>query len=130
MYTNIPTESINNIITEILNKLNINIQITNEIILIIKTILDQNYFRYNNQFFQQIEGLPMGAPTSSILSEVYLQYLEHNNIINILTKFNIENYNRYVDDIFIMYNKTKTSIQDVIEEFNKIHKKPSIHIRT
>jgi hypothetical protein len=122
MYTNIPTNSINDIITEILLKQYIKIEITNEINLIINTILDQNYFRYNNQFFQQLEGLPLGAPTSSILSEIYLQHLEHNNIINILSKFHIINYNRYVDDIFILYDKNTTNIQDVINEFNKLHK--------
>jgi hypothetical protein len=37
MYTNIPTEFISNIITEILNKLNTKVQITKEIILIINT---------------------------------------------------------------------------------------------
>jgi hypothetical protein len=63
----------------------------------------------------------MGAPTSSILSEVFLQYIEHTNIINILSKFHIENYNRYVDDILLMNNKTKTNIQEVLREFNKIH---------
>jgi hypothetical protein len=90
MYTNIPTEIISNIITEILNKLNTKAQVTKELILIINTILDQNYFKYNNQFFQQTKGLPMEAPTSSILSEVYLQYIEHTNIINILSKFHIK----------------------------------------
>jgi hypothetical protein len=63
----------------------------------------------------------MGAPTSSILSEVFLQYIEHANIINILSKFYIENYNRYVDDILLTYSKTKTNIQEVLIEFNKIH---------
>jgi hypothetical protein len=121
MYTNIPTDVISNIITEVLNKLNTKAQITRELILIINTILVQNYFKFNNQFFQQTEGLPMGAPTSSILSEIFLQYIERINIVNILSKFHIENYNRYVDDILIIYNKTKTNIQEVLEEFNKIH---------
>jgi hypothetical protein len=121
MYTNIPTDIISNIITEVLYKLGTHAQITRELILIISTILDQNYFKFNNQFFQQTEGLPMGAPTSSILSEVFLQYIEHINIVNILSKFHIESYNRYVDDILLIYNKTKTNIQEVLEEFNKIH---------
>jgi hypothetical protein len=74
MYTNIPTDAISNIITEVLNKLDTKAQITQELILIINTILDQNYFKFNSQFFQQTKGLPMGAPTLSILSEVFLQY--------------------------------------------------------
>jgi hypothetical protein len=50
-----------------------------------------------------------------------LQYIEHINIVNILSKFHINSYNRYVDDILIIYNKTKPNIQEVLEEFNKIH---------
>jgi hypothetical protein len=42
MYTNIPTDVINNIITETLLKQDTHIQITREIILIISTILHQN----------------------------------------------------------------------------------------
>jgi hypothetical protein len=122
MYTNIPADIINNIITETLLKQDTHMQITREIILIISTILDQNYFIHNNQIFQQTEGLPMGAPTSAILSEIYLQYVEHSNILNILSKYHIDSYSRYVDDILIIYNKTKTNIEEVLGEFNKIHK--------
>jgi hypothetical protein len=85
IHTNISTYIINNIITETLLKQGTHMQSTREIILIISTILDQNYFIHNNQIFQQNEGLPMGAPTSAILSEIYLKYVEHNNILNILS---------------------------------------------
>jgi hypothetical protein len=119
MYTNIPTDIIIDLITETLHKQDTPIQITREIILIIGTILDQNYFVHNHQIFQQHEGLPMGAPASAILLELYL---EHNNILNILSKHHIVSYNRYVDDILIIYNQTRTNIEEVLEEFNKIHK--------
>jgi hypothetical protein len=51
----------------------------------------------------------------------FLQYIEHTNIINILSKFHTESYSRYVDDILLIYNKTRTNIQEVLGEFNKIH---------
>jgi hypothetical protein len=123
MYTNIPTEPLINIIKETLRKNDTGTQLTHEISLILNTIQNQNYFTHNNQIIHQKEGLPMGAPTSSILSEIYLQYLEHNYIINILSKFHIQYYSRYVDDIFIMYNDNITKIEDVLNEFNKLQKK-------
>jgi hypothetical protein len=43
-------------------------------------VLHQNYF----YCYVQKDGLAVGAPTSSILSEFYLQYLEHNSLFNIL----------------------------------------------
>jgi hypothetical protein len=53
----------------------------------------------------------MGAPTSAILAEVFLQYLEHTQIADILKKHQIIDYHRYMDDILIMYNPQKNQHQ-------------------
>jgi hypothetical protein len=45
----------------------------------------------------------MGAPASSILSEIYLQYLENTKIYGILAGSKIEGYFRNVDDILVIY---------------------------
>jgi hypothetical protein len=63
------------------------------------------------------------APTSAILSEVYTQHLEHNEITHILMKHNIIDYYRYVDDILILYNHQKTNIINMLDEFNTIESK-------
>jgi hypothetical protein len=65
----------------------------------------------------------MGAPTSAILAEIYIQYLEHNIIASILQKYKIVNYFRYVDDILIIYNTQTTDIHDTLDEFNTINPK-------
>jgi hypothetical protein len=57
--------------------------------------MEQNYFQFNQDYYKQIDGLAMGAPTSSILAEFYVQNMEH-------TKINIQ---------FLIYWKpTKTDI--------------------
>jgi hypothetical protein len=38
----------------------------------------------------------MGAPTSPILAEIYMQYLEHNDIYDILVHHHIVAYFRYM----------------------------------
>jgi hypothetical protein len=53
---------------------------TQDITRIAQTLTGQNYFRFRDTIYVQNEGLAMGAPTSSILSEVYLQYLENTTI--------------------------------------------------
>jgi hypothetical protein len=63
----------------------------------------------------------MGAPTSAMLAEVFIHYLEHTRIIDILKEFQITDYHRYVDDILIIYNTHTTNIDNTLEEFNKIH---------
>jgi hypothetical protein len=68
----------------------------------------------------QSEGLAMGAPTSSILSEFYLQHLGSTDIYDLLIDHNIVGYFRYADDILIVYNVSKTNIDHILERFNKI----------
>ena len=82
----------------------------NEIINLLDIILEQNYVNIHERYYTQNEGLAMGAPTSAILSEVFLQYLEHTLIADILKKHHIIDYYRYVDDILIIYNTQKTNI--------------------
>jgi hypothetical protein len=65
----------------------------------------------------------MGAPSSSILSELYLHCLEHNEILKIISNHKIINYARYVDDIIIIYDHTITKLNQVLSEFNNIHNK-------
>jgi hypothetical protein len=79
-------------------------KLTDEILSITHTILQQNYFQFQNNFFIQQTGLAMGAPTSSILSEIYLQYIKHNKILEIFTNQNIIGYFRYVDDMLVAFN--------------------------
>jgi hypothetical protein len=52
-----------------------------DLFMLLNMILEQNYFQFNNQFFKQDEGLTMGAPTSALLAETFIQYLEHTRSI-------------------------------------------------
>ena len=61
----------------------------------------------------------MGAPTSSI-SEFYLQHLENSEIFSLLKRHNTEGYFRYVNDILIIYNKSKTNVDNLLDCFNNI----------
>jgi hypothetical protein len=56
----------------------------------------------------------MGAPTSAILAEVFIQYLEHTTFVDILKKFQIIDYHRYEDDILIIYNSRTTNINNTL----------------
>jgi hypothetical protein len=121
MYTNIPTTEIPRITNDICNRISIPQETTQELTLLISTILKQNYFKFNNKIYNQTQGLAMGAPTSAILSEIYLQHMEHNNIWSILLKHNITGYFRYVDDILLIYNNDITEINQVLNDFNTIN---------
>ena len=60
----------------------------------------------------------MGAPTSSIFSKIYLQYIENTKFYDIHIKHQTEGYFRYVDDILIIYKESKTYIHNVLDAFN------------
>jgi hypothetical protein len=65
----------------------------------------------------------MEAPTSSVLSEIHLQYLEHTAIFDILLQHQITGYYRYVDDILLIYDTRHTDKHEVLDQFNKINPK-------
>jgi hypothetical protein len=67
--------------------------------------------------------IKMGAPTSSILSEIYLQFLENNRICKILTKHNIKGFFHYVDDILIVSDVHQSNIEDKTKVYNRERRK-------
>jgi hypothetical protein len=123
MYTNIPTQEIFNIITLICKQNQIDENRTKNLLTITETILQQNYFQFQGTVYTQNEGLAMGAPTSTTLSEVYLQYLEHTILYDIHLHHHIISYYRYVDDILLFFYTHITNIQGVLQEFNTVHPK-------
>jgi len=62
----------------------------------------------------------MGAPTSSILFEIYLQYAESTKIYDIPRNSRVERYFRYVDDVLLVYNENLTDIKETLISFNNI----------
>jgi hypothetical protein len=88
--------------------------------------MEQNYFLFDQKFYKQVKGLAMGAPTSAILAEIFIQHMEHIYLYPILRKQKTFAYYRYVDDI--IYNKRKTGIEETLNNFNSIH--PSINFTT
>ena len=69
----------------------------------------QNYFQYNNQFYQPSKGIVMGSPISATLAEIYLQYLEQTHVKHYLESRDIIYYERYVDDLVIIFDQGKAN---------------------
>jgi hypothetical protein len=87
MYTNIPTTELTTIIKEILKtNYQISEEYKNELLSLTNCILELNYIQFNKQFYQQTNGLAMGAPTSAIYNIQYLDlstiYRTHHNLQN------------------------------------------------
>jgi len=83
-------------------------------------VVTQNYYKFQNKTYIQKSGLAMGAPSSSILSEIYLQFMENTKIFEILRNSKIGGYYRYIDNILVIYNENCTNIEEVHKLFNTI----------
>jgi hypothetical protein len=67
----------------------------------------------------------MGASSSGILSEIFLQYIEALHIAHLTQKHKIINYFLYVDYILFVFDSSHTNIQAIFTDFNSIH--PNLH---
>jgi hypothetical protein len=113
MYSNILTAKLPQIISLLCDQLHTTKKFKRELIKLVRIMIKQNYFQFQNQIFRQNKGLAMGAPSSSILSEVYLQCVEYTVIYDILLRNQILGYFCYVDDILIVYDADLTNINKV-----------------
>jgi len=121
MYANIPTDELLTFIESACNNNEVGKDLKRDTLKLLKVIIEQNYFQFMGKTYTQHDGLAMGVPTSSILSEFFLQNLENSKIYDILLNCNIVGYFRYVDDLLIIYNERKTDIQDLLYTQTQLH---------
>jgi hypothetical protein len=100
---------------------NIDRKLSTEYAKLIEVIINQNYFEYNGRFYKPKQGVAMGSPISGVIAEIYLQHLEKTYIKHCLEDKEIIYYNRYVDDIIIIYDGTKTEEDKIENQLNSIH---------
>jgi len=92
MYTNNPTHKPLSIIDTACNNNLVEEWLKQDIINLSKTIIDENYLQFEDLTYKQNEGLDMGAPTSSIFSEFYLQHQENSRIYDLLHNHNFATF--------------------------------------
>ena len=119
MYSNVLTDDLLHIIDLICKQQVTDEKVKHELISLSKVILEQNNFQSENDFYSRESGLAMGSPTSSVFSEIYLQYMECTAICDILVHNNITGYFRYIDGILVC-DKTITDVIEVFGSFNKL----------
>ena len=63
----------------------------------------QTHFHFNDEVFDQIDGVAMGSPLAPALANLFMGSQESNWLANNEGK-NVLFYRRYVDDIFCVFN--------------------------
>ena len=102
LFTNVPLNETINIAVEVIFKNNPNIKITKpELVNLFKFATSETHFLFDNNFYDQIDGVAMGSPLGPVLANLFMSYHEKQWIEE--HKYsNITFYRRYVDDIFCL----------------------------
>jgi hypothetical protein len=80
LYTNIPITETQNILSNTLKQNSLDPHTQHELLSWYNTNTKQNYFMNNGNTLIQEDGLAMGAPSSGLIAEFFLQYIEHSHL--------------------------------------------------
>ena len=80
LYVNLPTQGVLHAAKFWLQRSLNNGDMNKQILILLNTVMEQNYFQYNNQFYNSHKGIAMGSPISGTIAEIYLQHIENNYI--------------------------------------------------
>jgi hypothetical protein len=97
IHTNIPTQQLTSVLSIIVDLNLIDNAINKELLPLHDIIIKLLFIQW--KIFQQKEGLAMGAPSSALLPEIYLQHIECNFVTTLATECNFSGYFQYVDHI-------------------------------
>ena len=110
LFTNIPLNKAIEIGIINIRKHNKNLKLSDEDLKELFNYCTKNSnFTFDNQHYDQINGVAMGSPISPILAHLFMSNLEEN--IDRYKRKKSEVYYRYVDDIFMIINGTQKDIQ-------------------
>jgi hypothetical protein len=126
MYSNIPVSETRQILENMLASGLTDHKVSSEILNCCEVVTKQNYFTHRDKIITQTDGLAVGAPSSDIISEIFLHQFEHSHIPRLAHKHNLVNYFCYVDDVPLTFDTQHTDIHATIGDFNSFH--PNLQI--
>ena len=127
LFTNIPQEEGTSSSEEALNERESPGVPTEYIISLLRFILENNIFSFNDQLYSQQEGTSMGPKHAPHYADIFMARKIDPKIKNIFRKFKnsgISFLKRFLDDLFKIYEGTTQNLHNIFQEINNIH--PSI----
>ncbi|CAF4074483.1 unnamed protein product [Adineta steineri] len=91
---------------------------TEVIIQLASFVMNNNYFKYNGQYYHQIRGGAMGSPITLTIANCYMFFYEQQICKQITNSFGL--YVRYIDDIFIIINWPSRYFLKQVDRWNEI----------
>ena len=91
----------------------------NELKTLFEFATSKSHFLFNDEYFDQIDGVAMGSPLAPVLANLFMGHFEKRWIEN-YTGNKVEFYKRYVDDIFCLF-KNENDALEFFEYINTQH---------
>ena len=80
----------------------------------------ENHFTFNEQYFDQIDGVAMGSPLGPVLANIFMSHFEDKALDKYDGNLPLF-YKRYVDDTFVVFND-RDDCELFFEYFNTQHR--------
>ncbi|CAF1059731.1 unnamed protein product, partial [Didymodactylos carnosus] len=87
------------------------------IIRLARFVIQNNYFKYDDQYYHQIRGGAMGSPLTLTTADCYMFFFERDIVRQINNSGGL--YLRYIDDMFIIINWPIRHIMKEVDRWNK-----------
>ena len=75
-----------------------------EVMQLLKLVLENCVFTFQDKFFKQLHGAAMGSPCSPVVANIYMEYFE-NMALGPELPIPVKDWKRYVDDVFSIIPK-------------------------
>ncbi|XP_063871036.1 uncharacterized protein LOC135106189 [Scylla paramamosain] len=121
LFTNVPVEGAIEAVkraSEDINEENLPIP-REDYINLVELCVKFGAFTFEGQEYSQHKGLAMGSPLSAVMACLYMETLETDNFIRIMSRGST--WLRYVDDVLVIVPKG-TNINNKLTLLNKVHK--------
>ena len=79
-----------------------------------------NIFLFNGLLYQQVDGVAMGSPLGPLLANIFMSHVEK-LLFNSDLKKEVNFWVRYVDDVFVIFDKANPNINNILGFLNNIH---------
>ena len=122
LFTNVPLDyTINLILERIYQDKELDILIPEpDLKRLLELCTKDNIFLFNDLLYQQIDGVAMGSPLGPLLANVFMSRVE-NLLFNSELKKEVNFWVRYVDDIFVIFEKVNPNINSILAFLNSIY---------
>lgn len=130
-YTNVPIIELGDIIANLWKECSFDKQGVSayNIRLLLKTIMQSNFFLFNDNVYEKIQSLAIGTLCSLLVANLYLTFYEHIKEMSDLQEIckstfdKIKIYTKYINDIFFFFQDLKKELMHYIKllKFKNLH---------